>query len=79
VVQRIAERGRSFGLGPGAVVSAFRTIERVGTAAGALAVGAVVTFVGYGQAMLIIGIVVFACTVCYTLFGAAQASKRVPA
>ena len=70
VVQRIAESGRSLGLGPGAIVGAFRTIERIGTAAGALAVGAVVTFVGYGRAMLIVGVVVFACTVCYTLFGA---------
>jgi predicted MFS family arabinose efflux permease len=75
VVQRIAEHGRDFGVGPGAIVGAFRTVERIGTAAGALAVAAVVTLVGYGRAMLIIGVLVFFCTVCYLLFGAA-AGKR---
>ena len=83
VVQRIAERGRNFGVGPGAIVGVFRTVERVGTAAGALAVGAVATFLGYGQAMLTIGILVFASTVCYVLFGARAAApvdhEQVPA
>ena len=77
VVQGIAERGGRFGVGPGAIVGAFRTIERIGTAAGALAVGAVVTFVGYGQAMLIVGVLVVAGTACYTLFGGRRGGERV--
>ena len=79
VIQRIAESGRSLGSGPGAIVGAFRTIERVGTAAGALAVGAIVTFVGYGEAMLIVGVLVVACTVCFILFSVRHGGQRVTA
>ena len=76
VIQRIAESGGNVGSGPGAIVGAFRTIERIGTAAGALAVGAVVTFVGYDEAMLIVGLLVVACTICFTLFGAGAGGRR---
>ena len=79
VIQRIAENGRSLGSGPGAIVGAFRTIERIGTAAGALAVGAVVSFVGYGEAMLIVGALVIACTFCFTLFSVRSTDQGVPA
>ena len=66
VVQEIAEvSGPELGLGPGAIVGAFRTLERIGTAAGALTVGAVVTFVGYGEAMMVIGALVLVSTLFY--------------
>ena len=67
-IQKIAERGREFGVGPGVIVGSFRTLERIGTAAGAVVVGAVVTFVGYGEAMLLVGAVVIACTLGYAIF-----------
>ena len=69
VVQEVAERsGEELGLGPGAIVGAFRTLERIGTAVGAIVVGSVVTFVGYGEAMMTIGIFVLLCTVLYFIF-----------
>ena len=67
-IQKIAERGREFGVGPGVIVGSFRTLERIGTAAGAVVVGAVVTFVGYAEAMLLVGAVVIACTLGYAFF-----------
>ena len=79
VIQKIAESGRSLGSGPGAIVGAFRTVERIGTAAGALAVGAIVTFVGYGEAMLIVGALVVACTICFILLSVRSRNERVAA
>ena len=49
------------------IVGSFRTLERIGTAAGAVVVGAIVTFVGYGEAMLVVGALVIACTLVYAL------------
>ena len=80
VVQEIAERsGEDLGLGPGAIVGAFRTLERIGTAVGAIVVGAVVTFVGYGEAMMTIGVFVLLCTVLYFFFDPQPRERLVPA
>ena len=79
VIQQIAETGRRYGLGPGMIVGAFRTVERIGTAAGALAVGAVVTFVGYAEAMLAVGVVVVAGTLAYFLLAVLRGGRMVTA
>ena len=80
VVQEIAERsGEDLGLGPGAIVGAFRTLERIGTAVGAVVVGAVVTFVGYGEAMMAIGVFVLLCTVIYFIFDPQSRERLAPA
>ena len=79
IIQQVAETGRRYGLGPGVIVGAFRTVERIGTAAGALAVGAVVTFVGYAEAMLVIGLLVIAATVAYFLLGMLRGGRLVAA
>ena len=71
-IQKIAERGREFGVGPGVIVGSFRTLERIGTAAGAVVVGAVVTFLGYEQAMLLVGALVIACTAVFALLSMRQ-------
>lgn len=68
-IQKIAERGREYGVGPGVIVGSFRTLERIGTAAGAVVVGAVVTFVGYSEAMLAVAALVVVCTIAYALLG----------
>ena len=79
-IQEVAEQaGPRLGLGPGAIVGAFRTVERVGTALGALAVGAVVTFVGYGEAMLVTGVFALLCTVVYLFLESSPRDNRVPA
>ena len=77
VIQQVAEAGRSYGLGPGVVVGAFRTVERIGTAAGALVVGAVVTFVGYAEAMLAVGLLTIAGTVAYFLLAVLRGGRTV--
>ena len=80
VVQEVAERSsEELGLGPGAIVGAFRTLERIGTAAGALTVGAIITFVGYGEAMMIVGLFVLLCTFLYFLFDAPPRTRLAPA
>lgn len=80
VIQEIAESsGPDLGLGPGAIVGAFRTLERIGTAAGALTVGAVVTFVGYGEAMMVIGAFVLASTLLYFILDPLSRRRMVPA
>ena len=79
VIQQIAETGRRYGLGPGMIVGAFRTAERIGTAAGALAVGAMVTFVGYAEAMLVVGLVVLVGTVAYFLLAVLRGGRTVAA
>ena len=80
VVQEIAERsGEDLGLGPGAIVGAFRTLERIGTAIGAVVVGAVVTFVGYGEAMMAIGVFVVLCTALYFILDPHPRERLVPA
>ncbi len=80
VIQEIAEEsGDELGLGPGAIVGAFRTLERIGTAAGALVTGAVVTFVGYGEAMMAVGLVVLLCTALYFIFDPRPRERPVPA
>lgn len=80
IIQEIAEgSGEDLGLGPGAIVGAFRTLERIGTAAGALVVGAVVTFVGYGEAMMAVGILVLLCTALYFIFDPQPRERLVPA
>ena len=62
VANRISDE---IGIGSGAVISAFRTIERVGTAAGAVTVGGLVTLIGYGEAMVVTGIFTLTCTGIY--------------
>ncbi len=74
-IQKIAERGREFGVGPGVIVGSFRTLERIGTAAGAVVVGTLVTFVGYAEAMLLVGALVIACTFAFVLL-TVQATER---
>ena len=79
-IQEVAESySHELGLGPGAIVGAFRTVERIGTAAGALAVGAVVTFVGYGEAMLMTGAFALLCTFAYLFLESRPRRHRVPA
>ena len=79
-IQEVAENDSDeLGLGPGAIVGAFRTVERIGTAAGALAVGAVVTFVGYGEAMLATGVFALLCTFVYLFLESRPRERRVPA
>ena len=80
VIQEVAESsGSELGLGPGAIVGAFRTLERIGTAAGALAVGAVVTFVGYGEAMMVIGALVLGCTLLFFVLYPSSRARLAPA
>ena len=80
VIQEIAERsGGDLGLGPGAIVGAFRTLERIGTAAGAIVVGALVTFVGYGEAMMTIGVLVLVCTALYFVLDPQSRRRKVSA
>lgn len=76
LIQKIAERGREFGVGPGVIVGSFRTLERIGTAAGAVVVGAVVTFVGYSEAMLAVAALVVVCTIAYSLLGGMRGSEQ---
>ena len=78
-IQQIAERGREFGVGPGVIVGSFRTLERIGTAAGAVVVGTAVTFVGYAEAMLLVGALVIACTVAFALLGMRHHERAVAA
>lgn len=79
VIQQLAETGRHYGLGPGVIVSAFRTVERIGTAAGALVVGAAVTFVGYAEAMFLIGALVIVSTGAYFVLGIRRGGRPVAA
>ena len=81
VIQEIAQdASRELGLGPGAIVGMFRTLERVGTAAGAMLVGAAVAALTYGYAMLAVGALVLICTVLYVAAGgAARRALGVPA
>lgn len=79
LIQKIAERGREYGVGPGVIVGSFRTLERIGTAAGAVVVGAVVTFVGYGEAMLAVAALVVVCTIAYSLLGMRGAEREAAA
>ena len=81
VIQEIAQdASRELGLGPGAIVGMFRTLERVGTAAGAMLVGAAVAALTYGDAMLAVGALVLVCTVLYVAAGgAARRALGVPA
>ncbi len=79
VIQQLSEGGRTSGFGPGVIVGAFRTVERIGTAAGALVVGAVVPFVGYGNAMLLVGVLVIACAVVYTFLNVRRSEPLVAA
>ena len=81
VIQEIAQdASRELGLGPGAIVGMFRTLERVGTAAGAMLVGAAVAALTYGYAMLAVGALVLICTVLYVAAGgAARRAIGVPA
>ena len=81
VIQEIAQdASRELGLGPGAIVGMFRTLERVGTAAGAILVGAAVAALTYGDAMLAVGALVLICTVLYVAAGgAARRAIGVPA
>ena len=81
VIQEIAQdASRELGLGPGAIVGMFRTLERVGTAAGAMLVGAAVAALTYGDAMLAVGALVLICTVLYVAAGgAARRALGVPA
>ena len=81
VIQKIAQdASRELGLGPGAIVGMFRTLERVGTAAGAMLVGAAVAALTYGYAMLAVGALVLICTVLYVAAGgAARRAIGVPA
>ena len=81
VIQEIAQdASRELGLGPGAIVGMFRTLERVGTAAGAMLVGAAVAALTYGDAMLAVGALVLICTVLYVAAGgAARRAIGVPA
>ena len=80
IVQEIADvSGDDLGLGPGAIVGAFRTLERIGTAAGALVVGGVVTFVGYGEAMMAVGVFVLLCTILYLVLDPRPREHVVPA
>ncbi len=81
VIQEIAQDASSeLGLGPGAIVGMFRTLERVGTAAGAILVGAAVAALTYGDAMLAVGALVLICTVLYVAAGgAARRAIGVPA
>jgi predicted MFS family arabinose efflux permease len=78
-IQQIAERGREFGVGPGVIVGSFRTLERIGTAAGAVVVGTAVTFVGYAEAMLLVGALVIACTIAFALLGMRHHERAVAA
>lgn len=72
VVQEIAQdASQRLGLGAGAIVGMYRTLERVGTAAGAILVGAVAAAVSYGQTMLAVGALVLVCTLLYVVFGRA--------
>ena len=79
VIQQLAETGRHYGIGPGVVVGAFRTVERIGTAAGALVVGAAVTFVGYAEAMFLIGALVIVSTGAYFVLGIQRDGRPVAA
>ena len=72
VIQEIAQdASRELGLGPGAIVGMFRTIERIGTAAGAMLVGAAAASLTYGEAMLAVGGLVLICTALYVAAGGA--------
>lgn len=72
VVQEIAQdASQRLGLGAGAIVGMYRTLERVGTAAGAMLVAAVAAAVSYGQAMFAVGALVLVCTLLYVVFGRA--------
>ena len=72
VIQEIAQdASRELGLGPGAIVGMFRTIERIGTAAGAMLVGTAAASLTYGEAMLAVGGLVLICTVLYVAAGGA--------
>lgn len=79
VIQQLSEVGRTAGFGPGVIVSVFRTVERIGTAAGALVVGAVVPFVGYGDAMLLVGVLVIVCAAIYTFLNVRRSERLVAA
>ncbi len=73
VVQEIAQdASQRLGLGPGAIVGMYRTLERVGTAAGAMLVAAVAAAVSYGRAMLAVGGLVLVCTLLYIVIGRAS-------
>ena len=78
-IQKIAERGREFGVGPGVIVGSFRTLERIGTAAGAVVVGTVVTFVGYSEAMLLVAAFVVVCTIAFFLLGMGRSEHEAGA
>ena len=72
VVQEIAQgASHRLGLGPGAIVGMYRTLERVGTAAGAMLVGAVAAAFSYAEAMLAVGGLVLVCTLLYLVIGRA--------
>lgn len=72
VVQEIAQgASHRLGLGPGAIVGMYRTLERVGTAAGAMLVGAVAAAFSYAPAMLAVGGLVLICTLLYLVIGRA--------
>ena len=66
VIQEIAESaGDELNIGPGAIVGAFRTVERIGTALGAVVVGGIVAVAGFGQAVAITGVISLLCTATY--------------
>ena len=65
-MQEIAEQaGTELDIGPGAVVSAYRTVDLVGTALGAVVVGGIVAIAGFGQAVIVTGMFAILCTGAY--------------
>ncbi len=77
VIQEIAqEASGEVGISPGGIVGMFRTLERIGTAGGAVVVGAVAAATAYGQAMLAVGVLVLICTAVYVVLSRAGAPAR---
>ena len=69
LIQEVAEESSArMGIGAGAIVGGFRAIERVGTAVGAVLVGALVASFGYGVGIAIIGGLVLVATGLFVVF-----------
>ena len=77
VIQEVAqEASGELGISAGGIVGMFRTLERIGTAGGAMLVGAIAAATAYGQAMLAVGVLVLLCTAAYVAMSRAGAPAR---
>ena len=59
--------GSESGIGTGTVFGTFRTVERVGTALGAVVVGIMVSLIGFTGAIVTTGLLMFACSLVYVV------------